>query len=134
MIANLEEREWEFIAYAEARYGLPKVKPSAGHWVPMGHFNRRAWVWFPSGVNHGVRVDHFGSHITVEVWRHAGKETPSGNASLTQTMMPGRDEMEALMDLAWGPATGPFHCLICHAGGARGHVPNTGHSAGCPEC
>lgn len=77
-------------------YGEPRVKPPAGG-VKLGRSIRRAWVWFPGGVNHSLHIDDCGDFWEAGVASHTGKGYVRREASGEPTDA----QIRAMIRLAW---------------------------------
>lgn len=64
---------------------------------------RRAWVWFPGGVNHWVHIDQSGGHYVVEAGSHKS-DAHTASARVVFRSEPTDEEMRALTRLGWGMA------------------------------
>lgn len=64
---------------------------------------RRAWVWFPGGVNHWVHIDQSGDHYVVEAGSHKA-DAHTASARVVFRSEPTDEEMRALTRLGWGMA------------------------------
>lgn len=83
-----------------------KVRTEDGVWmqgVGGSRVLRRAWVWFPGGVNHWVHIDYSGQHYVVEAGSHKA-DAHTASARVVFRSEPTDEEMRALTRLGWGMA------------------------------
>lgn len=91
-----------WLAAAVERFGEPRITPPEGG-VRRGlvregqsSYVRRAWVWFPGGVNHGLRIDKYFNHLEISIWGTNRRLERTEKKMLTDAMM------IASMELVWG--------------------------------